>query len=124
MMWNLAVHVVVLVHFLWIVFLVFGAVIGRNMVWVKWLHIAGLTFSIALQIFHWTCPLTILEHYLSRKSAESESYTGGFLTHYLNQLVYLDVPPRYIFIGTIVVVVLSLWAYRTTPSRLLNSRVG
>ena len=115
-MWNIALDLIVVIHFVWILFLLFGALIGRKIVWVKWLHISGLAFSIALQIFHWTCPLTTLEQYLSIKNAEAPSYSGDFLTHYLNQIVYLDVSPLYIFLGTIFVILLSLWAYQTKPS--------
>lgn len=115
-MWSLALDIVVSIHFLWIVFLLFGAFIGRRIAWVKWLHISGLAYSIALQVFQWTCPLTTLEHVLSRKKADSLSYSGDFLTHYLNQVVYMDVDPGYIFLGTILVILLSLWAYRVMPS--------
>lgn len=115
-MWNIASDVVVILHFIWIVFLVFGAIIGRKVVWVKWLHISGLIFSIALQLFHWTCPLTALEHWLTLQQNKTLSYSGEFLPHILKQLVYLDVPPHYIFIVTILIIVLSLWTYRVKLS--------
>lgn len=110
-MWIMASDLLVILHFLWILFLLFGAIIGRKIVWVKWLHIAGLMFAVVLQIFHWTCPLTALEHWLSQQQDESVSYVGDFLPYYISQLVYVNVPPLYIFIGTLLVILLSLWAY-------------
>ncbi len=60
MAWKLAADLVVVIHLLWILFIIFGALIGRRIIWVKWLHIGALAFSVVLQIFQWICPLTYL----------------------------------------------------------------
>ena len=53
MFYRLAADFAVLIHFLWIVFLIVGALIGRRYHAVKVIHISGLTFSIVMQIFGW-----------------------------------------------------------------------
>jgi hypothetical protein len=83
-------------------FLIFGAVIGRKVRWVRWLHIAALTLSVYQQLAGWICPITHLEVWLRRK--EGWGYTGSFIKHYVENLVYLDVPRMAVFIGTVVVI--------------------
>jgi len=51
MLYRLAADFAVLIHFLWIVFLIVGAFIGRRYRSVKVIHISGLFFSIVMQIF-------------------------------------------------------------------------
>ncbi len=114
-MWKMASDAVVILHFFWIVFLVFGAFIGRKIVWVKLLHVSGLIFSIGLQVFHWTCPLTALEQWLDRQQDGAHSYSGDFLPHVLNQLVYLEVSPQYILLATTLIIFVSFWLYRSNP---------
>ncbi|MDE3244368.1 MAG: DUF2784 domain-containing protein, partial [Nitrospirota bacterium] len=93
MVWKLAADVVVLIHLLWIGFILFGALLVRWRGWVKWLHAGALLFSVCLQLFNWTCPLTWLEVWLRRQHDPALTYTGDFLAHYAEELVYLQVPP-------------------------------
>jgi Protein of Unknown function (DUF2784) len=105
----MAADLVVVVHLAWILFLIFGAFIGRHFPWVKWLHVAALTFSVLLQTFAWTCPLTMLEVRL--REGTSEGYAGDFIAHYAERLVYLQAPREAVFAATILIVALSAWAY-------------
>ena len=118
MTWKLAADAVLLIHFLWILFILFGALIGRFVAWVKWLHLGALLFSLCLQLFGWVCPLTRLEVWFSRKHDPSLGYAGDFLAHYVEQLVYVRLPPAAILAATVFVAALSIWAYwgRTRPA--------
>lgn len=109
-LYLLAADLVVLIHFLWIVFLIFGAVPGVRWPWVKWTHLAALAFSVLLQLFGWICPITHLEAWL-RRAAGAAPYEGTFIGHYLERVVYAPLPPNVVFIGTMLVVGASLWAY-------------
>ena len=115
--WTLAADFVVVIHLLWIAFLIGGAMIGRRIVWVKWLHGGALTFSLLLQAFHWICPLTFLEVWLRRQADSGGGYPGDFLAHYAERLVYLSAPPPAVFCATVLIVCLSLWAYWPPPDR-------
>jgi hypothetical protein len=105
-----AADAVVVLHLLWIVFLILGAIPGRRWAWVKWTHLAALAFSIALQAFGWICPLTHVEAWLRRRGG-AEPYEGTFIRHYVEQLVYAEIPRGALFTGTLIVVTLSLWMY-------------
>jgi hypothetical protein len=105
-----AADAVVVLHLLWIAFLILGAIPGSRWRWVKWWHLAALAFSIALQSFHWICPLTHLEAWL-RTQGGAQPYEGTFIRHYVEQIVYAEIPRGALFAGTLIVVALSLWLY-------------
>jgi len=112
-----AADAVVVLHLLWIVFLILGALPGGRWVWVKWTHLTSLAFSIALQVFGWICPLTYLEVWL-RKLGGAQPYEGTFIRHYIEQIVYAEIPRAALFTGTLIVVALSLWRYhRPRPGK-------
>jgi hypothetical protein len=112
-----AADAVVAAHLLWIVFLILGAIPGRRWAWVKWTHLASLAFSIALQVFGWICPLTHLEIWL-RRLGGAKPYEGTFIRHYVEQVVYAEIPRGALFTGTLIVVAASLWIYFRPRSSL------
>ena len=107
----IAADVVVVVHFGWILFLIGGAWIGRRLRWVMWTHAGALGYSVLLQIFHWICPLTYLELWLWNRTPVG-SYSGSFIAHYLEKLIYMDIPRGLVFALTVAVIVLSALVYR------------
>ena len=121
MAWKLAADFVVLIHLLWIGFILFGALVGCRHRLAKWLHVGALAFSLCLQLFHWVCPLTYLEVWLRRQHDPTLTYTGGFLAHYAERLVYLQVPPLAVFLTTLLVVGCSAWVYWPARKRLKRS---
>lgn len=108
---SLLADLVVVLHLLWIVFLIFGALLGRRVAWVKWLHLGALTYSLAMQAFSWICPLTLIEVWLRRAQDPDAAYVGGFIGHYAQHLVYAPVPAALLFLGTLLVVAVSVWVY-------------
>lgn len=118
MAFKLAADAVVVLHLLWIVFIVGGALIGRRIAWLKWLHVGALVFSVCLQVFGWICPLTYLEVWLRRRHDPTLGYTGDFVAHYAEHLVYLPAPREVVFLVTLAVVGLSAWAYRPRPRQV------
>ncbi|MDA2911856.1 DUF2784 domain-containing protein [Nitrospiraceae bacterium AH_259_D15_M11_P09] len=111
MAWKITADVIVVVHFLWILFIICGALIGRWVRWVKWLHVGALAFSVCLQLFQWTCPLTYLEVWLRQRHDPALGYVGDFLAHYAERLVYLPAPRGVVFAVTLLVVGVTVWAY-------------
>jgi hypothetical protein len=112
MVYKILTDLVVGIHLAWIIFMIFGALVGRYVLWVKWLHIGGLIFSLFLQIFSWYCPLTYLEVWLQARHDPSLTYTGSFIAHYAERLVYLEISRSVVLIGTMGVAVFSFWFYR------------
>ena len=101
---------VVLLHFLWIVFLFIGGIWGRRYRWVKRVHLAGLAFAFIVEVFDLYCPLTDLEVWFRRKG-EVGGYTGSFITHYLDRLIYIELPRAVIVLSTVALCGLNLWLY-------------
>jgi hypothetical protein len=64
------------------------------------LHIATLVYGVIVEIFGFWCPLTALP-----------AYRGPFLLHYLDALVYPDIPPNLLIAGAVAVCILNLWIY-------------
>jgi hypothetical protein len=108
---SVIADIVVLVHFLWIVFLIIGAVAGVRYRAVKIVHLAALAFAFVIQIFGWYCPLTHLEIWLRNRHDPGLSYAGSFIAHYLEKIVYLDVSYNTIFVLTIVLIVFNAVIY-------------
>src|SRR3989442_555961 len=81
---------VLLLHALFILWVVFGALLTRSRPIFRWLHIASLVWGILTELLPWPCPLTVLENWFEGK-AGVEPYQGGFLLHYLDNLVYPDI---------------------------------
>lgn len=111
MFYKIAADIVVLIHFLWIVFLIVGAFPGRKNKWVKIFHIGGIAFAIIIQVFGWYCPLTHLEIWLRRMHDPSLSYEGSFIIYYVEKLVYFNLSPEIIFGMTVGLLLLSAWLY-------------
>ena len=102
---------VVLAHFLWIVFLFLGALCGaRNRV-VKVVHLSGLLFAFLIQVIDCYCPPTHLEFWLRSRQDPVLAYTGSFIVHYAEQIVYLEVSRSLILVCTVFLCAFNLWFY-------------
>src|SRR5271166_1908020 len=81
---------VLFLHALYILWVVFGALLTRSRPLLRWLHIASLLWGILTEVLPWPCPLTLLENWLEGRGG-IEPYQGGFLLHYLDKLVYPNI---------------------------------
>ena len=114
MIYKILADITVALHLGWIVFLFLGAWWGVRRRWVRVFHLSGLGFAFLIQIFDWHCPLTYLEVYLRARHNPATSYAGDFVIQYLEQVVYLQVPPYVIAIGTILLCGVNLLVYFRT----------
>jgi len=108
---KILADVVVLLHFLWIIFLFLGALWGIKNKAVRIFHLSGLAFALIIQVFGCYCPLTYLEVWLRLGHDSSLTYTGSFIIHYVEQLVYIELSRYLIFVLTLVLCGLNLWLY-------------
>lgn len=86
----LAVCVLAL-HLLWIIWVIFGWLAARNRAGLRWAHIGSLVYSIVIEVGPWPCPLTLAEQSLEARAGMTP-YQQRFLVHYLEAVVYPDVP--------------------------------
>jgi hypothetical protein len=83
---NLAT-LVVLFHFAFILFVMFGGLLALRWRWVPWVHIPCFLWGSGIEVTGGICPLTPLENRLRRAAGESE-YVGTFIEHYILPLMY------------------------------------
>lgn len=102
---------VVLIHFLWILFLIFGAFLGVRSKALKIFHISGIFFAFVIQIFDWYCPLTYLEFWLRVQHGPAMTYTGSFIIYYMERIVYIELSRTLIFVLTLFLCGFNGWIY-------------
>jgi Protein of Unknown function (DUF2784) len=101
---------VLFLHALFILWVVFGALLTRSRPILRWLHIASLVWGVLTELLPWPCPLTLLENWLEG-NAGVEPYQGGFLLHYLDRLVYPDISSTVLTIAAVIICALNLAFY-------------
>jgi len=101
---------VLLIHLIWILWVVFGYVLARNRRALRWLHISSLVYGIFIEVAPWPCPLTLAEQWLEIKAGITP-YRQPFLVHYLEALIYPDIPDSALISGAVAVCALNLWQY-------------
>jgi len=122
MVYRVLADFIVVVHFIWILFIIFGVVFAFFRFKIALLHLAGLVFSLLLNLMGWYCPLTYLENYLYSLHGYKSTDTGSFLLKVLEPLVYPNLPEYYIRIGEILFVCLYIivYAYLAKKYRILD----
>jgi hypothetical protein len=82
-----AADAVVLLHLLFIAFVVGGAALLPRWPRLVWLHLPALLWGFYVETTGSVCPLTPLENLL-RERAGAQGYAGGFISNYLLPLLY------------------------------------
>lgn len=108
--YGLLAGVVLAVHLLWILWVIFGALLTRHRPLLSGFHIISLAYGIVIEVAPWPCPLTLAEDWL-RGKAGMTLYNESFLVHYLEALVYPDVPQVLLVCCAAVVVAFNLNVY-------------
>jgi hypothetical protein len=109
-MYSAAAVVVLGLHLAFILWVIFGAMFVRTRSLLTLLHLLSLVWALLVEIFPWTCPLTFAENWLEQR-AGVVPYQGGFLLHYLNLLVYPNVPPIVLTIAAVLVFAANVAIY-------------
>ena len=117
---RLLANAVVVVHGLFIVFVLLGGFLAWRWRWVAWLHVPAAAWGVLIEYLGWVCPLTPLENHF-RAKAGLEGYSGGFIEHYLVPLIYPVglTPARQAVLGTLALAV-NLLAYGALLRRALK----
>lgn len=84
--WVLA-DAVVYVHLAFILFVVLGGILVIFRPKVLWLHIPCVIWGMVIELAGFICPLTPLENYL-RVQARQTPYSGDFVIHYIEPVIY------------------------------------
>jgi len=87
MPYGLLAEAVVLLHFGFVLFVVFGGLLALRWRRVMWLHLPAAVWGALIEFAGWICPLTPLEHWLRREGGLA-GYQGGFVEHYILPVLY------------------------------------
>lgn len=123
--YRLLADFLVIIHFIWILFMLWGflktiiAIIKNDKKFLsrfilRTVHLAGILYVGILIFIHKPCPLTIWEIKL-RVLSGIKSYAGSFIIHYIENLVYPDVPAWVVEIPSIIVGSVSCLFYIIFP---------
>jgi len=111
---------VVVVHFAFVLFVLFGGLLVLRWRWLMWLHLPTAIWGALIEFAGWTCPLTPLEKWL-RREGNLGGYEGGFVEHYILPVLYPQALTRNIqLVLGLIVVLLNIFVYW----RVLRRRVG
>ena len=106
----------VIIHLLFVVFVMAGGFLLRRWPKLIWLHLPAALWGVYIEFSGRICPLTPLENQLRASTGET-GYSGGFVEHYLLPILYPDnltAPIQWLLGGCVVIVNLVVYglAYR------------
>ena len=105
-MYVLGANLLVIFHFLFILFVIFGAFslfLSRKIVWI---HVPAIFYAIYIELTHAICPLTFLENWFLKK-ANLTAYSSSFIKYYLIPIIYpqnLTVDIQFYFVTFLILI--------------------
>ena len=106
------------VHLAFVLFVVLGGLLVLRSPRVAWLHLPAAIWGVLIEYTGWICPLTPMENSFRMRGGEA-GYSGGFIQHYIQPLLYPAglTRPTQIVLGSIALI-LNLAAYGIVMSRM------
>ena len=87
MPYSLLADLILIVHFIFILFVICGGILAfKNIRW-AWLHVPIFLWGSIVNLMGWVCPLTPLEVELRLRAGES-IFQQGFIEHYIGNAIY------------------------------------
>ena len=140
MIYKLFADLIVLFHFAWILFMLWGFCLTLYSVirlyllknptsfcrcfldrWIfRTVHLGGILFVALLEGLGKYCPLTVWEYNLRLRYDPTLTYPGSFIAYWIEKVVYPSVPPLVIVIPTILIALFTLLAYLLCPPKKIK----
>ena len=86
-MYEIAANLIFIIHFIFILFVIFGALLFFASARIVFIHIPALIWGSYIELTNSICPLTYLENWFLHK-ANLTAYSEGFIQNYLVPIVY------------------------------------
>ncbi len=132
---RILADMVVVIHFLWILFMLWGFCYTFSAVWAvyvfrsgaavwhaffdRWVlrtvHLGGIVYVGMLTVLGKYCPLTLVENAFRRRHDPSATHPGSFIVHYIEKLVYPNVDPIIIIVPTIFIAAFTFGVFLVRP---------
>jgi len=134
MLYRIFSETIIAIHFLFILFMLLGFLLTLRGIFFRqkffdwWLfrslHLLGIFYVASLSILGKYCPLTLLENQLRSRYEVSSVYSGSFIVHYLEKLVYPDVNPLTIQIPTVFIAIFTIVAFVVKPPKKIRTIIA
>jgi hypothetical protein len=132
MKYRIFADLVVIMHFLWILFILFGfcitvywVILKRkylDMLIFRVVHLCGILYVGLLTILGKYCPLTVFEYNLKQKYNSSATYSGSFIVDWIEKLVYPEVNPLVVQIPTIMIAISTITIFLFFPPKIKSKK--
>lgn len=103
-------NTVLAIHLGFVLWVLFGALFTRGRPWLTGLHVVCAIYGFIIEVAPWPCPLTLLENWLEVKAGQIP-YNGPFLLHYLDAIVYPQVPLAVLVWGASIALAVNTLVY-------------
>jgi hypothetical protein len=105
MLFRLLADLTVVLHVLFVIFVVLGGLLVVRRRWVAWLHVPAAIWGAWIEFAGWICPLTPLENWL-RARGGGEVYRSSFVEQYIIPTLYPEAMTREVqwLLGGLVVI--------------------
>lgn len=111
MPYSIAADALVVFHFMFILFVIFGGFLAWRWRWLVWLHLPAASWATGAVTMRWICPLTPLENSL-RRAGGGDTYAESFIEHYLLPVIYpTGLDSRVFVLMGVGIVLINLLAY-------------
>jgi hypothetical protein len=87
MLYHALSNLVLIVHLVFVLFVVLGGLLVLKWRSLAWLHVPAFLWGVVIELTGWVCPLTPLENWLREKGG-GPVYRTGFIEHYILPLLY------------------------------------
>ena len=124
MSYKILADAIVVIHFLWIIFMIGGFVLTIaafrwrklfDWFWLRTIHLAGIVFVAMIGVLGTYCPLTVWESALRERHDPNAAYAGSFIVHWIEQVVYPNVSPLAVTLPVITMAAVTLIIYVLRP---------
>jgi hypothetical protein len=135
MLYKILADLVVLIHFTWILFVLWGFILtvcnsvsiyvlrrakdSSRAFFDRWIfrtiHLAGIVYVTILTVLGKYCPLTILENKFRQQYNPELTYPGSFVVHYIERIVYPDANFLLFVIPTTIIALFSILMFMVKP---------
>lgn len=87
MIYRVLADLVLALHLGFVLFVILGGLLVVRWPLLAWVHIPAVVWGVLIEYMGWICPLTPLENSFRVRGGQA-GYSGGFIEHYIQPLLY------------------------------------